>query len=355
MDPASLVPVADAMPVHWFWLQVPLTVTTFLHLLVMNIMLGSAVIVLVSAMRHDSSTAPMCREIGRTIPFTTAFAINLGVAPLLFLQVLYGQFFYTSSILMAVYWLSIVVLLIIAYYAAYLHNAFFDRGAAPFFIGANVLLLVIIGFFFSNNVSIMQLPESWSYYFRNRNGWLLNLADGALLIRYLHFLASAVAIGGLAISLYYYVKQRHAMEDYSRWIRMGSNWFALATIVNFGIGFRFLGALPPAVYDGSTLAGKIFIVTLVGSVFASIKSVVDAQVGRILSACGWAAATVLLMTVARDAARISYLRPYFSLSELPVAPQYSPFVIFLLLAGAAGGVVWWMMKQICCCDKEVSR
>jgi hypothetical protein len=352
MDPASLVPVADAMPVHWFWLQIPLTITTFLHLIVMNIMLGSAVIVLVAALQQDKSMLPMCRDIGRTIPFTTAFTINLGVAPLLFLQVLYGQFFYTSSILMAVYWLSIVAMLIIAYYAAYLYNTFHDRNYAFLFIAGNILLLLVIAFFFSNNVSIMQLPESWSHYFEDRNGWFLNLGDSALLVRYLHFLASAVAMGGLAIALYYQLKQCRGGEDAGRWIRMGCNWFTVATIINFGIGFRFLGALPLSVYDGSTLTGKIFIVTLIGSVFASIKSVIDAQVGRVFSACGWAALTVLLMTVARDAARIGYLKPYFSLAGLPVTPQYLPFIFFLLFFAGAVYLICWMVKQICCA-KEV--
>jgi hypothetical protein len=50
------------------------------------------------------------------------FSVNFGVAPLLFVQVLYGHFFYASSILMAVFWLAVIPLLIAAYYAAYLYG-----------------------------------------------------------------------------------------------------------------------------------------------------------------------------------------------------------------------------------------
>ena len=46
--------------------------------------------------------------------------MTLGVAPLLFVQVLYGRVFFTSSILMAWFWLAIVPLVILAYYGAYL-------------------------------------------------------------------------------------------------------------------------------------------------------------------------------------------------------------------------------------------
>ena len=51
-----------------------------------------------------------------------AFAVNFGVAPLLFVQVLYGHLFYTSSILVAVFRLAVIPLLIVAYYALYLHG-----------------------------------------------------------------------------------------------------------------------------------------------------------------------------------------------------------------------------------------
>ncbi len=48
------------------------------------------------------------------LPLVIAFAVNFGVAPLLFLQVLYGHFIYTSSILMGIFWISIIPALIIA-------------------------------------------------------------------------------------------------------------------------------------------------------------------------------------------------------------------------------------------------
>ena len=41
---------------------------------------------------------------------------------MLFLQVLHGNLIYTSSILMGVYWLSVIGLFILAYYRAYLYK-----------------------------------------------------------------------------------------------------------------------------------------------------------------------------------------------------------------------------------------
>ena len=69
----------------------------------------------------------------RPLPVAIAATVTLGVAPLLFVQVLYGRLFFTSSILMAWFWLAIVPLVILAYYGAYL-LAF--RGEAPGRAGA---------------------------------------------------------------------------------------------------------------------------------------------------------------------------------------------------------------------------
>jgi len=122
MDIAALIPSPDTIPVHWIWFKVLLIITFMAHILLMNIMLGSAIIAFFNGLKksQDSSTISLQKDISEKITFVIAFTINFGVAPLLFLQVLYGNFFYTSSILMAAYWLSIILLLIIAYYSAYI-------------------------------------------------------------------------------------------------------------------------------------------------------------------------------------------------------------------------------------------
>jgi len=201
MDPASLIPSPDTLPVHWVWLQLPLTLTTFLHLVAMNVVIGLACIDFVTVARSAPDSLPLRDDIVRAFPFTIAFAINFGVAPLLFVQALYGQFFYTSSILMGSYWLAIVPLLLMAYAAAYL--AYFDKGGfgrGTLVLGAAALSLMVIAFFFTSNISLMQMPSSWGRYFVDRNGWLINTPDPALLPRYLYFAASGVALGGMAVA-----------------------------------------------------------------------------------------------------------------------------------------------------------
>ena len=171
MDPAVLIPVPDAIPVDWVWLLLLLTLTTFLHLVAMNVMFGTGFIAFVAPFLRGESVQPMVRSIAGTLTYSTALTINLGVAPLLFLQTLYGQFFYTSTVLMAVYWLSIVFLLIIAYYSIYIYNLKYEStGEGALFLGVPVVVMLIVALLFTNNISLMQMPESWLKYFECRSG-----------------------------------------------------------------------------------------------------------------------------------------------------------------------------------------
>ena len=72
-------------------------------------------------MRRKSSafSARLADDLGHLLPSVFAFTITLGVAPLLFLQVMYGQFLYASSILIGVPWLAIIAMVILAYYGVY--------------------------------------------------------------------------------------------------------------------------------------------------------------------------------------------------------------------------------------------
>ena len=66
--------------------------------------------------------------------------------------------------------------------------------------------------------------------------------------------------------------------------------------------------------------------------------------GKILPALYTSLPTVFLMILIRALVRAAYLKPYFSLSDLKVAPQYSPLVLFLLFFVGGIVLVYWMFK-----------
>ncbi len=346
MDPALLIPTPDAIPVDWGWFKVLLLLTLFGHILLMNVMLGTAFIALINHLGNNGRSTACTAEISQKLPFTIAFAVNFGIAPFLFVQVLYGHFLYTSSILMAVFWLSVVALLISAYGLTYIYKYNYTKMAdgRALISGLITLLFLVIAFFFVNNMTLMQLPASWSRYFDHPGGRLLNLADPTLFPRYLHFMTSTVAIGGLAIAAFFSYKQKRGASDVQPWIEYGCQWFSFATLINFAIGLWFLAALPPGILTTSTTTGILFLLSLAGGIVLSIPALIYGFTARVTAALPYILGTVALMLIARDLLRSAMLAPVFSVAQLPVSPSHGPFVFFLLFLAGGLILITWMLR-----------
>jgi hypothetical protein len=355
MDPSILIPAADPLPVPWGWFQALLSLTFVLHLLFMNTMLGTGIIALVSHFKKPKSSLPMAADISKKLPYTIAFTVNMGVPPLLFLQVLYGHFFYVSSVLMAVYWISIIALLLIAYYGAYIYDFKYEPlGAARvFFIGATVLVFLFVAFMFSNNLTLMLHPERWTQYFDNPKGTILNLSDKTLFPRYLHFVTASIAVGGLFLALLGRFKKSMGAAKQREQITWGLNWFCYATMVQVIIGIWFLISLPSktmALFLGSSpLHSIVMLIGIVGALLSLIFAFKRLVIPTAISLIG----TVVLMVIIRELVRKAYLDPYFVLSSLTVVPQLSPLVMFLCSFVVGLSLVGFILKLAAKSRKEV--
>lgn len=351
MNSGSLIPIPDAIPVHWGWFQVFLIVTFILHLLFMNIMLGSAILALLREFFMDNDADSLNFHAAEKLPYSIAFTVNMGVAPLLFIQVLYGHFIYTSSILMAVYWLSIILLLIVAYYAAYIYDFQFKAmgRARIIFISISVVLLLWIGFVFTNNMVMMIQPERWSAYFRNPFGTLFSLKEPMLIPRYLHFVMASVAVAGLAQAVFWSLKKRDTVREKA--VRSGLNWFSRATCIQLATGIWFLASLPEEKMMLFLGKGILHTVLLACGAILGGAALFTAGRNKVWLTCALALAAVVSMVLVRDLLRSAYLNPYFSLDSLKLAPEYSPLILFLL--AFAGGIasIAYMLKLVAASGK----
>ena len=101
------------------WLISVLHIVTFtLHLLAMNFVVGGVLIVLFAKFRGINDN-PAIKETIKMFPTVMAFTVSFGVAPLLFLQLVYGQHVYSASIISGWFWLMIPAVAIICYYCLY--------------------------------------------------------------------------------------------------------------------------------------------------------------------------------------------------------------------------------------------
>ena len=344
-----IIPSADTIPVAWGWFQFLLLLTFPLHLLAMNAMVGGLAIGVVQHFKGGDSRRRLAHRIAIILPLVIAFAVNFGVAPLLFLQVLYGHFIYTSSILMGLFWIAVVPILIIAYYGAYLYDfKFKGLGAAGKWLALAVLLLLFcIGYFFSNNMLLMTLPERFSEYFQHRDGSLLVSGQSEFLPRYLHMMTGALAVGGLFVALLGRFKAKAAPELAAHASAVGMRTFFFMTIVNVGVGTWYLTSLPKQqmlLFMGRDLAATIcFIVALllvIGVLVSSFRQqLMTTLIGTVV--------LVYLMSFLRSWLRTDLLADYFNLSQLQVEPQYSSMFLFLFcLAGGVVCVGWLIAKTV---------
>ncbi|MFZ5774173.1 MAG: hypothetical protein ACOY3Z_01620 [Thermodesulfobacteriota bacterium] len=345
MDPSRLIPSPDTIPAPWGVFEFLLILTFLGHLLFMNAMLGTAFIAMVRELATPSQAPPPCRDLAGRLTHTVALAVNFGVAPLLFLQVLYGTFIYTSSILVAAPWLAVIGCVIGAYASAYLYKLRPEMPpwARRLSIGTSLLLMLAIAFIFVNNLTLMQTPHRWLDFFPQPDGLALNLSEPTLLPRFFHFLAASVAVGGLLIAIVAQRNMAHGDQAAAAQRKRGMQWFTFATLVEAGTGIPFLFAMPRPVFSlfvgGLAPHTLIFVIAMLATLACLYLGVKE----RVWPAAWALLITVVAMILVRELARMAYLARYFHPSSLPVAPQWSPLFLFLVILLIGVGLVAYML------------
>ncbi len=363
LQPNVVIPAADPMPLPApVWLLKTLLFVVFtLHLVFMNCMLAGGFTAAFNAIRGRSDRHPLSRklaaELGRVLPVLVTFTVTLGVAALLFVQVLYGNLLYASSILIGVYWFSVVILVMLGYYGYYFFNLKSGERASKTSIVVltlSVLCFLAIGFIFTNNMTLMWTPQHWLEMYRARpSGFHLNTGDVSLWPRYFHTIVGAFGVFTAALAHYGTIRFKKDPE-YGTWlVRRASIVFAGTTVLQFLVGMLFLMALPKSVamvFFSDALGVSIFSVALLSTLAATILLLVGGtakEPGPLVHAgFGMVIITVLLMVVMRDMVRTAYLHPYFQLSRLQVSPQIGAIAVFLLTFVGGLATLVWMLRKV---------
>lgn len=355
-SPADRDPLAprEALPLpapEWL-LHILLVLTFVFHVLAMNVMLGGSLVAAFaegwSRRTNNAALGRLGRNLAQTIPYAVAATITLGVAPLLFLQALYGRFFYTSSILMAVPWFSVIPLLVLAYYGFYRNAALAERGR-PLSVGigwGSALALLLVGFFYTHNMTLMLAPEKWRAAY---SPYGLRLAGISLSmgLRYLHFVVASLAVTGAFVGVSSLWRRE---SEEKRWrVRFGGTLFVGMTLVQFVVGFGFLFSLEEpyrsaflggnSAATGLLMGGILFAVVAMGCFVWAMLSPKPAF--PVVGGTGALFLTVVLMALVRDRLRLLALEPY--LEPALESPQWGVMALFFLFFFAALAIVGWML------------
>lgn len=259
-----------------------------------------------------------------------SMTITLGVPPLLFVQILYGKYFYTSSISIGFPWLAVVGYLLIGFYAMYWAVWSWMRNKGPSLSGKinwliAVLCIIAIGYTFSWN-HLKSMSES---------PWSQTVAFGAAMHRLLGYFGAAL-MAAMAWLLWLGRKWRtdNAVPVSAGWAGIVGGAGLLIwsfTSTDFQAGIYNLDRALSAVLG--IIAGFVWLGT------------------RNLSLARWlgtVAATlgVLGLLIQRESDRLETMAPYFSPFAEQVRTQWSTLVMFALALVLGLLVLLWLLIQV---------
>ncbi len=333
-----LIPVLDPAPIPGpaLLFQVLLVATFLLHLLFVNAVLGGTLLA-AAASFAGKRLRPVAVLFVEMNTWTISLVITFGVAPLLFLQVLYGRFFYSATILVARGWLGMIILLTVAYYLNYVVKGRLAKGGeAPVLLAVEALLFLAIAAI-QVAVHVLQVqPTLWDAASRSE---FAILSDPSFDPRFLHFVLAAVSLAG-ALAMRQGIRAAEAGKDRvaaDALARFGQKAALYATFLQMADGVWLLLSLPRPVLLGLMKGGGATMGPLTLAVLLGLGLLVLlAQLSDPLAAPKKARhvtelilGAILLMVVTRQQVRSLYLAVSGAVGQPVEAPQWGMIFAFL--------------------------
>jgi len=354
MTPLAIFPMliatagpSQALPAPYGLLTALHWLTLLLHLLAMNLLVGFVLVMVLASRR--TFLQPLAETAARLLPVLLAATITLGVAPLLFLQAVYGQFFYSASIVSAWNWFLLIPVLIAAYYLCY---ALALRPAPAGQTRWVPLVLVSLGLVYVSLTLTMvsdlaEKPHLWpALYLSSPAGFSLNPDHWETLFRWAHSLAGAIAVAGIGVQLFALYHPRFRSNRVL--LDWGGKVFIVAAVKAAGLSLVYLWLIDREVlvrFLGSPGLHAI-LTAIVLNIAAVILTLRARRVERCAPLVLGSAVLVALsaggMVIGRHFLRLVYLGQHFSPAGLEVAPQWGPLAMFLVTFVIGGGVLAWM-------------
>lgn len=356
----SLVPGLDPAGITGpAWLFHVLLVLTFvLHMLFMNLAVGGTLLAAVAhvAGKRNEHMSLLANRLAGINSFGISLAITTGVAPLLFIQVLYQQYFYSATILVGGFWFAFLILLLVGYYALYLYKMRQDpktgRGHGGWiWLSATTLTLISMVHVAVHLVHVQ--PGLWD---RLADAPWLILADRTYIVRLLHFLLAAIGFSAI-ICCWWAVRQARAGHDQainSRIAATAWQWTLWTTVAQVVDGFALLLLLPQEVLIGFMRQGPgstipFTVAVLLGIGLVVMLSRVSDPITKPALVSGVLAtflATIAIMSVTRHQVRIAYLDIAVSRQQLVEVSQWGNVVLFMALLAAGATVTTFMVRRV---------
>ncbi|MCP4569747.1 MAG: hypothetical protein GY841_19375, partial [FCB group bacterium] len=308
-------------PLWLFHLLQWLTFT--LHLTAMNLLFGG--LLLFAFGKTNPLRIQLYESLTKVLPVAMAATITLGVAPLLFLQVLYGELFYSASIISGWNWFLIIPVVIVVYYSLYLvaMNKAMSEGVKQMLLYLVLAGLVYISYTFTMISDLVEKPALWArLYEASPAGTALNPSHTETFFRWAHIITGATAVAGIIVQLFALFNKK--VTDSRRLLIFGGRVFlmsittaaVLAIIYLFVIDRQLLNRflLSPGLH--AILGAIVINIVIAVLVYRSINSKSPKRL--VIGSSVLVFVGVFCMVIGRHFLRLEYLQGRFDPASLSV-------------------------------------
>jgi len=354
-------PAPDSIPLPapvWLFKFLNALTLTF-HFAFLHLLMGGLVLAIAwnfwGRLRKNPVTITASGVVVNRLPIVMTYVINFGIPPLLFTQVLYGRALYTSSVLIGVYWISVIFAVIIAYALLYVAGRMSEKGR-PWWPVALVSLIFVayVGKIYSTNMTLMLRPEVWQgMYDATAMGTQMPPHDPTKWPRFLLMMVASLAFGGIGTT--FYSTKRALTDDVKIFLRRWGGAVGFVGVSGLVVaGFYAYQAQPDFVRDAIQASSfhKILIwiwlgglgLTALGaaSVFLAPRVL---SLWKILFAALPALLSIASYVIIREGVRdFTLLHKGFDVWQRAENTNWTIVVLFFvsLLAGV-GGLIWLLV------------
>lgn len=361
MTPAitDLVPKLDPFGIPapaWVFIFL-MNLTLVLHFIALGYVLTTALLgIFWSAAPQGSAANWMLRQTERPLPVALSFAVTLGVAPLLFVQVLYHSFFYPASILIGHQWFGVIPVAITVFYLIYILQGGVVLGRKiprPLELAGRVVIFLGLVYILMTQTTVALLglhPDRWQAA-RAAGSTLGMLNLPVFWPRLAHNFLALLVVGGVWLVNMGTLRAARLGEAHpdaasavqlrklGGLLAMGALLFELVSGMWLFVAESQAGAAIQTVLFGARPAALLWMLALVMGMLLLVAMGL-AFAGALPRWALHTSGTVLMLTLGgmfagREAVRQLWLKPYFQMEAWPVRVQISSLILFLVAFVAA--------------------
>lgn len=355
----SVFPFGFPMPTAFYLV---LYVATFaIHQACMHyVVAGSIYVVWVTCAPGRGSVPRSEQRLAKTLrdwlPLFLSAAITAGVAPLLFVQILYPTNFYTANLLLSWRWMIVIPVLIGAFYLLYLVKSS-TISKWPYAARAAVVIVVagcflFVGFCWTANHLVANNEADWPAIYASGQ---IAIAASAVILRMLIWLGGAFA--GLSVMAVWQLAARRTSSienattvEVRRLARCSLAGLATASIAAWVYLMRSEESISSLMF--SPFALPYAIAALIGVVAQAVSWAVQLRVGMnrwILATASVAYVVTLVgVSVLREAVRLASVditELYERHAEAGTIGGFALFLLFAVLNGALIAICIWLVRH----------